>query len=74
MIDHTQSPYLTDVQLAEYLNISTSMVRQWRIKKVGPVYTKIGHSVRYHVDDINEYLKSRLVEHIEKPIVDETVQ
>ena len=52
------SPYLTDVQVAKHLNISTGKVRRWRLFKEGPSYTRIGTSVRYHIDDIAAFAES----------------
>ena len=52
------SPYLTDVQVAKHLNISTGTVRRWRLFKEGPPYSKIGNSVRYHYNDIAEFVRS----------------
>ena len=51
------SSYLTDVQVARHLNISTGTVRRWRLFKEGPPYSKIGNSVRYHFDDIADFVK-----------------
>ena len=51
------SPYFTDVQVAKHLNISTGTVRRWRLFKEGPPYSKIGNSVRYHFDDIVNFVK-----------------
>jgi predicted DNA-binding transcriptional regulator AlpA len=72
MTDNIQSPYLTDVQVAKYLNISISTMRGWRFDKKGPVHTKIGHSIRYHIDDINAFIKKGIVEHVKDPIIVET--
>jgi len=49
---------LTDVQVAQYLNVSISTVRRWRLTGGGPRWVRIGGSVRYPFSDLEAYLCS----------------
>lgn len=51
---------MTEVQVAEALNISVSKLRKERLEKSGMPYYKIGACVRYSPIDIKKYLKSKL--------------
>jgi len=52
--------HLTDVQVAEYLNVSVSTVRRWRLAGGGPRWIRIGaSSIRYTVADLEGYVASR---------------
>ena len=47
---------LTDVQVAEYLNVSVSSVRRWRLTGGGPRWVRIGSSsIRYPIADLEAY-------------------
>lgn len=47
---------LIDVQVADYLNISLSTVRRWRLTGGGPRWIRIGGCVRYPASDLAAYL------------------
>jgi len=49
---------LTDVQVAEYLNVSTSTIRRWRLNGCGPKWIRIGSSIRYPLADLETYVAS----------------
>lgn len=44
-------------QAAEYLGMKTNTLRQWRFLSKGPVYLKIGRSVRYRQADLDAFLE-----------------
>ena len=44
-------------QAAEYLGMKTNTLRQWRFMSTGPVYLKIGRSVRYRQADLDAFLE-----------------
>lgn len=47
---------LTPEQAAEVLQVSTSTMRDWRSKKNGPKYRKLGKwLIRYSVADLEEF-------------------
>jgi excisionase family DNA binding protein len=50
---------LSTIQLAEYLGIKTSTLREYRVDRKGPPYIKIGHLVRYKVKDIEAWLATQ---------------
>lgn len=47
---------LTDVQVAELLNLSPSAIRAWRFKGIGPRWFKLARSVRYLKSDVYEWI------------------
>jgi excisionase family DNA binding protein len=47
-------------EVAAYMGIKEKTVRNWTSKKTIP-FTKIGGSVRYKKDDIDEFLKSKSI-------------
>jgi len=58
-IDRENVPsLLTDVELAKILRLSRQTPRYWRVKGIGPRFILVGSSVRYAIDDIEEYLRS----------------
>lgn len=53
----THRAQLTDVQAAEWLNVSVSTVRRWRlVGGIGPRWVRIGGSVRYPMSDLVRFL------------------
>lgn len=50
---------LTDVEVAEYLSVSVSTVRRWRLTGGGPRWVRIGgSSIRYPITDLEAYVAS----------------
>lgn len=49
-------PYLNTQQVAEYLGISPRTVESLRLTSRGPVFTRIGRSVRYSQAALDEWL------------------
>jgi hypothetical protein len=45
--------------VAEMLGVAAATVRRWRLLQQGPRYLKVGSSVRYRPEDLNEYLNTR---------------
>lgn len=53
---------LNTVQAAEYLNVSRSLLEKMRhFKRPGPVYTRVGHAVRYRIEDLEAYIEQQRV-------------
>jgi Helix-turn-helix domain len=48
--------HLTDIQVAEFLNVSVATARRWRLLGGGPRWVRIGGSVRYPFGDLETYL------------------
>ena len=50
---------LNDVEVAEYLGVSVSSVRRWRLNGGGPRWVRVGGgSIRYPFADLEAYLAS----------------
>lgn len=55
-------PLATPEEVAAYLggDITADTLKDWRYKKVGPVYiAEVGRHVRYDWDDVEEWLRAR---------------
>jgi excisionase family DNA binding protein len=53
-----ESPWMTNEQASDYLQISVSMLH--RLKERGAIPSrKLGHLVRYHRQELDEYLLSQ---------------
>lgn len=55
----SDGPFLTPEQTAGHLKVKKSTLEKWRIEGRGPAYRKHGSVIVYHIDDINEWSKSR---------------
>jgi excisionase family DNA binding protein len=53
---------LTTNQLADYLSISERTLIRWRVQRVGPAWTKVGHHVRYRKTDVDAWLERKRCE------------
>lgn len=49
---------LREKDVAEALNISLPTLRRWRAAVSGPPFVKIGASVRYVSDDVDEWVRT----------------
>ncbi len=59
----TSSPadqLLTEVQAADFLNLSVRCLQAWRVRGGGPCYSKIGRSVRYRRTDLDAFVEQNL--------------
>jgi hypothetical protein len=50
-----KSPFITPEQLAARWNTTPATLSQWRWNGRGPIYTKIGRAILYHMQDIREF-------------------
>ncbi len=59
---------LTPREAAEFLGVPQGTLAQWRSQRRGPPYIKLeGRLVRYRHTDLENYLKSHMVEtHVDK--------
>ena len=53
----TNARLLTAEDVAEWTGLSLDTLAQWRSRKRGMPYLKIGRAVRYHPSDVQEYLR-----------------
>jgi len=52
------SRWLPPKQTAKYLNVSEDCLQAWRSARKGPRWSKTGKLVRYHQDDLDDFLKA----------------
>lgn len=54
-------PLLTEIEAADYLQLTPRALQAWRYKGRGPRYVKISaRAVRYRLEDLNGWIESRL--------------
>ena len=54
----TTEALVTEGEAASLLRVSLTSVRRWRREGRGPVYRKMGRSVRYRRDDLADFVAS----------------
>jgi excisionase family DNA binding protein len=52
------SPWCSSDQTASYLGVSKDTLQAWRSARKPPRWSKTGKLVRYHIDDLDDFLKS----------------
>lgn len=63
MTHHTPAPTILDERdAARYLGYRPITLRAWRREGRGPAYHRAGRSIRYHLDDLDAWLRARRVE------------
>ena len=50
--DDQPSPYLTQMEVAAYVRLTPRTLDNMRQRGTGPLYSKHGHRVLYHRDDV----------------------
>ncbi|MBR4625924.1 MAG: helix-turn-helix domain-containing protein [Alphaproteobacteria bacterium] len=50
---------LNTKEVAKYLDVACSTLIEYRRKGIGPAYIKLGHLVRYKVEDVELWLKQK---------------
>ena len=58
---------LTEVQAADFLNLSVRTLQAWRLRGGGSRYIKCGRAVRYRRRDLIAYLDTNTVAHTSDP-------
>ena len=56
------SPFLSTDQAAHFIGLSRLTLEKMRVHGGGPQYRKHGRYVRYHIDDLEGWSKSRMKE------------
>lgn len=51
---------LTDIELANRLNVSRKTLQKWRSLGLGPTYLKLGAKVVYRIEDVEAYVQNAL--------------
>jgi excisionase family DNA binding protein len=52
---------LTVLEAADYLRLSTRTLERLRCSGLGPKYVKLGRSIRYQRDALDEWIAGRVV-------------
>jgi len=55
------SRLMNDEKAAKFLDVGLQTMRNWRCRRQGPDYIKMGRSVRYSERDLLRYLESRKI-------------
>ncbi|MCC3862525.1 tyrosine-type recombinase/integrase [Pseudemcibacter aquimaris] len=50
--------FLSSDQAAKYLNVAPRLMENWRWRKVGPKYVKVGNRVRYELNDLKSFISN----------------
>ena len=50
------SPLLDERHAAEFLSVSSRTLQSWRARKEGPVFIKLGRTVRYRLSDLIQWI------------------
>jgi len=53
---------LRDTEVSQLIGISRSGLRQWRRRRRGPRYFRIGRLIRYQLADVQRFLDANAVE------------
>ena len=51
------SPWLSTEKAARYIGYGVPTLERYRISGEGPVYSRVGRRVLYHMDDLNEWMR-----------------
>lgn len=54
-------PFLTEAEAAHRIRRSSKTLRNWRCRSVGPAYLKVGGSVLYETDVLDDWARSQAV-------------
>jgi excisionase family DNA binding protein len=54
----TDTPWMTNEEVAAYAKVPLETVRAWRYRGVGPIGHRVGRHVRYHRDDVDNWMRS----------------
>ena len=55
-------PLLTESEASSLLAVSVHTLRQWRMRRWGPAFCKIGRVVRYRRSDLDDFISEARVE------------
>jgi predicted DNA-binding transcriptional regulator AlpA len=54
--------FLTEHDVSKLTGVAVQTLRNWRHKRRGPAYSKIGRLVRYDPDDVEAYIQRRRID------------
>ena len=53
--------YVDEKEVSKITGLALPTLRNWRFKRIGISYSKVGRSVRYSMSDVLDYMDSRKV-------------
>ena len=53
---------LDEKMASKILGVAVQTLRNWRHQRRGPVYVKMGRSVRYQMDDLENYIQKQKID------------
>ena len=56
----TAPTFLTSGQAAKYLNVAPRLMENWRWRRVGPKFVKVGNRIRYDMADLKTFIVSHV--------------
>ena len=57
----TSKLFLKSAEVEDIYGISASTLANWRSKRRGPKYHKVGGAVRYKVEDLDQFMESKKI-------------
>ena len=57
----SEDAILTEVEIADFLKLSTRTLQAWRVKKDGPPFIRVGRAIRYRLRDVVRWIEARTV-------------
>jgi hypothetical protein len=62
-----QLKFVTDREASQITGLAVQTLRNYRMMRKGPAYSKVGSSIRYSVDDLKNFMsKHRVVPSMEE--------
>jgi hypothetical protein len=58
MSTNVPEPLITEGEAAGILRVSLTSLRRWRRQGNGPIYRKLGRTVRYRPNDLSDFVAS----------------
>lgn len=58
---------LSEAEVSELLGVTIKCLQDWRYRRCGPRYIKVGRLPRYRSEDIETWLRERTVETSDSP-------
>ena len=58
--DGAKAVLLTEGEAADFLSLSNRTLQAWRVRGCGPKFVKVGRSVRYQVEDVQEFVSANV--------------
>jgi hypothetical protein len=57
----TEDELVTEVEIADFLKLSTRTLQSWRINNDGPPFVRVGRAIRYRLRDVVRWIEARTV-------------